>query len=234
LNQNRIQCSSTCCTLTLFHENIVDKPQGPTCKFEHQPNESFTMPSTLSFTAPRMDLQQAADEYNSLSKEEKDLAWRDLYGKEKLNPDEETEEMISSRLSEMYDALQVIPERSKISYSRALQICPDYVNDRDFLVMFLRADCFDAKKAALRLVKYWNAKEDAFGSHRAFRKITLADMDEADFDTFRSGGYMPLPNRDKVRSSNCSCGVFADRFSGKLLRYVSVIFCDKKSRCALL
>jgi hypothetical protein len=181
-----------------------------------------------------MDLQQAADEYNSLSKEEKDLAWRDLYGKEKLNPDEETEEMISSRLSEMYDALQVIPERSKISYSRALQICPDYVNDRDFLVMFLRADCFDAKKAALRLVKYWNAKEDAFGSHRAFRKITLADMDEADFDTFRSGGYMPLPNRDKVRSSNCSCGVFADRFSGKLLRYVSVIFCDKKSRCALL
>lgn len=158
------------------------------------------MPSSLSVTAPRMNLEQAANEYNNLSKEEKDRAWRDLYGKEPLNPDEETEELISSRLFDMYHALQSMPEDSKRSYNRALQICPEYVNHREFLLMFLRADYFDASKAALRLVKYWQAKEDAFGSHRAFRKITLADMDDADLETIRSGGYIPLPNYDKVRS----------------------------------
>jgi hypothetical protein len=147
-----------------------------------------------------MNLEEVASEYDNLSKEEKDRAYRDLYGKEPLLI-EETEEFISSRLSELHHALQSIPDDSKHSYHRALQLCPDYVNDREFLLLFLRADYFDVNKAALRLVKYWTAKEDAFGSNRTFHKLTLADMDYADLETIRTGGYIPIPKYDKVRST---------------------------------
>lgn len=43
---------------------------------------------------------------------------------------------------------------------------------------------------------YWKSKLKIFGEEKAFRKITLADVDGDDLASLRAGSYMALPNRD--------------------------------------
>ena len=110
----------------------------------HKSTHCSTVPfrgGTASFTAPRVDEAKAEKEKKSLTKEEKDAAFRDLYGLE--SPSEEDPAVIDAQLLELDEALGAI--KNNTYWNNAQELCPDIANDRDFRLRFLRSDDYDAK-----------------------------------------------------------------------------------------
>jgi hypothetical protein len=96
----------------------------------------------LSITAPRMDEAEYRAEKDNLTSEERELAERDLYGKDRELP-EETPAFLAQIYSELRVEMDSI--RDKAAYLRAVEVCPEYAQDKAFALLFLRADYFDVK-----------------------------------------------------------------------------------------
>jgi len=72
-----------------------------------------------------------------------------------------------------------------------------YVNNRDFRLRFLRSENFDAKKAAIRLMKFMNLVLEFFGAFALFRPIKLADFKRSELKVLQTGWLQVLPFRDR-------------------------------------
>lgn len=94
-------------------------------------------------TAPRITLEEVRAEIAQLSPEEQQAAHADLYGEE-VEQRPETEDFVQIKLDEFHHELEQIQDK-RTAYDTAVEKCPDYVKDRDFELIFLRADSFDAK-----------------------------------------------------------------------------------------
>jgi hypothetical protein len=77
---------------------------------------------------------------------------------------------------------------SVLHHDRLMQMSPEYVQNPNFRIMFLRAEHFDAKLAAERLVRFFELKKRLFGRDRLVKDITLEDLDEDDMETLETGG----------------------------------------------
>ena len=64
--------------------------------------------------------------------------------------------------------------------------------------MFLRADEFDSKKAAKRLVNFMEAKKKHFGEQTLTRSLYLSDLDQDDREALKSGVMQILSVRDRA------------------------------------
>eukprot|EP00541_Cyclophora_tenuis_P017470 CAMPEP_0116564582 /NCGR_PEP_ID=MMETSP0397-20121206/13383_1 /TAXON_ID=216820 /ORGANISM="Cyclophora tenuis, Strain ECT3854" /LENGTH=314 /DNA_ID=CAMNT_0004091181 /DNA_START=84 /DNA_END=1028 /DNA_ORIENTATION=- len=148
-----------------------------------------------SFTAPRVGRDQAAKELEALSESERQDVIRDLYGLEAAT--EEDPKIIEQQLKELDEALEALPEWKKEHFERAQELCPEIANDPAFRLRFLRAERYDAEKAAQRTLKYWKFKEEIFGKDRAYRKLVLKDYTEDDLATARNHGLWLLPKPDQ-------------------------------------
>jgi len=81
------------------------------------------------------------------------------------------------------------------------------LDDRDFLLKFLRAERFDVVKASVRLLNYLVEKEKLFGSDKLLKAIQLSDLDPDTMTTLRSGYFQILPGRDAAgRAIICGFG----------------------------
>jgi hypothetical protein len=149
---------------------------------------------SFSASAPRLTPDQLNVEIVSLPLRERERHVRDLYGKDL--PIEETEEQLVASTVQLRHAMQRLPVSHKQRYLVALERCPEYANDPDFLLMFLRCEEFDVQKAAERMGCYWDKKVELFGEDRAFRPLTLADFDDEDSEALRLGGTRYLPIKD--------------------------------------
>jgi hypothetical protein len=108
---------------------------------------------------------------------------------------EETPELIDQRLHLLEEEIQLIKKRT--SYDRALFLSPKYVLDRDFRIMFLRSELFDARKAANRLVRFFESKKELWGDDKLARPITLDDFDEDGLAFLKHGAIQVLPEKDQ-------------------------------------
>jgi hypothetical protein len=84
----------------------------------------------------------------------------------------------------------------KPAYNYAVQQSRGYA--QSLRLMFLRADRFDVRKAAIRLVTFFEAKLQLFGSEVLCRRIQQSDLDYEDMISLRSGCFQLLPIRDKA------------------------------------
>ena len=109
---------------------------------------------------------------------------------------EETPELIERCLFDLETGIQNIPK--KAAYDQAKATAPECVSCRKFRLMFLRAERFDAKNAAVRLVKYFEGKLKLFGPDKLTKIITMEDLDEDDLATLNSGYLQLLPERDRA------------------------------------
>lgn len=69
------------------------------------------------------------------------------------------------------DSISHQMEMSRVSvagYRQALNRCPNIVNGREHRLLFLRAELFDTKAAAVRLLLYWTNLISLFGEEYAF------------------------------------------------------------------
>jgi hypothetical protein len=149
---------------------------------------------------PRRGVREPADmdkvlaqEVQNLSLQKRNRVYEEVHGV--AEPLEEDLEFVEQRLSE-FD-LQLSTLRNKPAYEFALQQSPEYVNDRNFRLMFLRSTEFDAHKAAQKLVNHFEFKLELFGQEKLARKITLDDLNEKDLIYLRSGAIQILPSTDR-------------------------------------
>ena len=83
------------------------------------------------------------------------------------------------------------------AYLAARALNPDYVGNRDFRLLFLRTDRFDAQKAALRMVRHFQIKLDLFGRDKLGQEITQDDLNKEDMEALNDGACQLLSTRDR-------------------------------------
>mmetsp|Transcript_31711 Transcript_31711/g.76755 ORF Transcript_31711/g.76755 Transcript_31711/m.76755 type:complete len:347 (-) Transcript_31711:30-1070(-) len=73
---------------------------------------------------------------------------------------------------------------------------PGYVNARVFQVMFLRGNRYDAEAAANQMLRFFEVKNQLFGTEKLVKDITLDDLDEGDIACLKTG-RIQLAGKDR-------------------------------------
>ena len=139
-----------------------------------------------------------AKEMNELSVTEREKVLDDIHGVASIQ--EETPASILQSLREIDLALGVLPKIKRKALDRALFFKPGLLDDEHsdkFKLMFLRADSYDAPKAAKRLAKHFEEKLELFGEGKLTKPITLDDLEEEDLENLGFVGCAILPHKDQ-------------------------------------
>lgn len=125
-----------------------------------------------------------ARELNSLSLPERNRAVESLHGVDEVV--KETPQFLAAKLREFQSALDLlllqgweqrnITFTNHYAYEKARQQSETYVRSREFRLMFLRAESFDAKQAARRMLIYLEEKLSRFGPESLTRPLTMMDL----------------------------------------------------------
>ena len=111
----------------------------------------------------------------------------------------ELDRIISSSASGEVEVVEGRKEEDyKHAYQKTRQLEKTYVNDRDFHLKFLRADLFDAKKAADRLVVHLDFLLMLFGPRALEERLQASFFNtKEEAAALRSGNVQILPFRDR-------------------------------------
>jgi hypothetical protein len=137
-------------------------------------------------TAVFTDTDLAA-ELNALSAQERQALEEDIHGV--ADRIEETEEFFQSILSQMREALDLIPSNLRQAWDRAVFLRPSLATDRQLHLVYLRALRFDAARAGASLVAYFEKKLKYFGEELLIQRITWQDLTEQEQQMVRTGHY---------------------------------------------
>jgi hypothetical protein len=138
--------------------------------------------------------KRLAATFGELSLEEREEALHDIHGVGRVV--EETPELVATSLEKLANEVQLIQDKS--AYETAVSQSPDFVSNREFQMKFLRAERFDVRKAAQRMVYHFVKKLELFGGDALSRDIGLSDLQEDGVDGLRSGFMRILPFRDQA------------------------------------
>lgn len=132
------------------------------------------------------------EQMTRLSFQEKKKADEDLH----CLPDEieESIEMIDTCLEELEIEVQV---QRNFAYDIAARQNKEFVEDRDFRLMFLRADMFNARSATKRLMKFLQQKLTYFGEEKLTKEIEWSDLTEGDIEVLESGRWHVQADNDR-------------------------------------
>lgn len=129
-----------------------------------------------------------AKEMTDLSMQEREKAENDVHGIG--NEGEENPLQVQTGLLQLEHHLDYMKKGTV--YEEAENQDYNYVSNRKFRLMFLRADRYNPKEAAERMIRFFDLKKSLFGTEKLVKDITMDDLDEDDMETLRSG-YMQLP-----------------------------------------
>ena len=139
---------------------------------------------------------QIAKELAALSTEERTQLYEGIHGVDPII--EETPEFVEGLLLELDEEINALLSLGgHESYKMARTENPGYVEDPKFRLQFLRADYFDAKKAARRLLEFMYWKLKLFGRQCLSRRILLEDLNDETRRVIQSGLHQILPCRDR-------------------------------------
>jgi hypothetical protein len=132
-----------------------------------------------------------ARELHRLLPQAQSKVFEDLVGISQKHP----EDNVLKRIEELQLA---ISQRSsnREAYDVAVGMSPEYVSSQ--LLSFLRADEFNTKAAARRLMSHFQKKLELFGLDRLVKDISLEDLDEDDMEALSCGGIQYLPSEDRA------------------------------------
>jgi hypothetical protein len=106
---------------------------------------------------------------------------------------EEPPEVLAAKLSEMDQAIARIP--IKTAYLFAMSLSNKYVSS--LRLQFLRAEDYDPKNAAERMVRYFDTKCEIFGKDKLVKDVDLGDLSADDMTALQSGFMMLLDDKDR-------------------------------------
>jgi hypothetical protein len=149
-----------------------------------------------------------AHELNRMSFQEREGISEEIHGVHSMAV-KETPDFVHEKLMALEQALQKIPDQDKGAYSKAMQLQSPYViNVVQLRLPILRAEVFDVKKAALRMVKFLDLAYDLCGEDGLMRPMNLSDFSTEDMRFLRQGFFQMLGSRD--RTGRRVMGHFAD------------------------
>lgn len=143
---------------------------------------------------PDVSSALVASEMTKLSLKERTTAIEDVHGVRAIE-EEPSPEAIASLTARVTELLA--KRRHKPAYAKALFLCPGYVNDPGFILMFLRSSQFDVFHAAKCILVHFEEKLKLFGVEKLGRKITFDDLNEDDKAALLSGSQHVLPKKDR-------------------------------------
>ena len=130
----------------------------------------------------------------NMSQEERARILEDVHG---VSDDvDETPEMVSRNLANFDQEINHLMQ-SNDALRLAMARDPQFVQNQDFRLQFLRADSFDAKAAAQRFDRHFKMKLQLFGEEKLTKDIVQDDLDEDTMEYLYSGRFQNLPLRDK-------------------------------------
>ena len=137
--------------------------------------------------------RMVAKEMTRLSMKERESAENDVHGigVSSINEDPLS---LESHLLSLNASLQGL--KAGTAYEMAEQMSLDYVLDRNFRLLFIRACRYDLKEAAERMIRFFDLKRELFGKEKLVEDITLKDLSLDDMETMRSGYMQVSPYKD--------------------------------------
>jgi hypothetical protein len=140
------------------------------------------------------------EELNQLSLIDREKVMEEIHGvhsgKAKLA---EEESRIITSLEEVQNQLDTIrDERLKEGYNEATRLESSYILDRAFRLMFIRAEQYDCRKAAVRILHFLNYIREGFGDSVLTRPIQWTDLGPVLVSILEEGSFQVLPARDSV------------------------------------
>eukprot|EP00980_Cylindrotheca_fusiformis_P030810 scaffold25454_cov127-Cylindrotheca_fusiformis.AAC.1 len=133
-----------------------------------------------------------AEELSKLTLQEREKAYEDVHGVSNLV--EESPELIEKCLLELQCQLDL--NENSFAYNLAKRLSEKYVSNQKLQLQFLRATLFDPKRAALRMVRYFDMKLELFGAENLAKTISFEDLGEDAMNAVRQGPIQVLPSRD--------------------------------------
>ena len=136
-----------------------------------------------------------------LSFEDRNTIMEEIHGVTCLAPNE-TPELLQTAFRSLDDELNTIAEKPAFTLAQQqTSVVADvpycYVNTTEFRLRFLRAELFQTKKAAERMVKYLALLYETFGLVALRRPIRFSDLTKVEHEFLRGGDYQLLPYRDR-------------------------------------
>jgi hypothetical protein len=151
-----------------------------------------------------------AEELKQLSFQDRTHILEEMHGCRSMAK-EETPQIIEEGLTRLEMEIQKIPDNRKTAYNGGVVLGSTFVFHRDVRLKFLRAELFDARKAAHRLIQYLDIAVDHFGIQAAMRPIMLADLTPTEQVVLSLGEVQLLPSRDRMgRRIALSVGAYGD------------------------
>jgi hypothetical protein len=140
-----------------------------------------------------------AKEMNQLSVEEREKVLEDVHGIARAV--DEPLDYVKNSLVLLEQELSKI--RNKVAFDLAKSQSKEYVSSEKLRLMFLRAESFDANKAASRMVRFFDEKYELFGAKKLTKDIEQADLDPDDIAALERGFYQVLPEKDCAGRKVC-------------------------------
>lgn len=151
----------------------------------------------------RPDVSEAdellAKEMNELSVTERERVLEEVHGVAEVM--QETPVFVSQKLAKLDQEVSNI--RKRTAYDRALFLSTRHVRDPKLRLMFLRAEYFDARKAAKRMVLYFESKQVLWGDTKLVKTITLDDFDEEDMRSLEARSIQNPVVKDEAGRTLC-------------------------------
>jgi hypothetical protein len=189
--------------------NLPDAPPPPL----KDPSLSTPFPSTSTavpffyHTCPQFHQDDLDKERAGLSETERHAIFEDIAG---IAPvPREPPDFVQQRLREFHMALDAIPLEQKKSYVAAVERqSTEFVFEEEAPPLaFLRAELFDAVKAAQRFVDYWSMRHTIFGDDWAFRSMMVRSGSKRK----KESGEPPEHDFDDDDDDDCGCMTDVDR-----------------------
>lgn len=155
--------------------------------------------------------ERISEEHHKLSYNERNMICEEIHGVA-CHAREESPDLLRSSLALLSLELEDLVQLDKLDkkndntspflstgfqLSRHSATAGTYVNNPEFQLRFLRSENFDARKAAIRLMKFMNFVMEIFGVHALFRPIKLTDFKRQDLKVLQTGWLQVLPFRDR-------------------------------------
>lgn len=186
----------------------ADASQANSRTIDEAELEALTGLTALKIAAlPKFTPEQEESERAAMTDEERAAALSDIFGKynavsspmNKRTKRDLDPASIEFLTKQMRMELETIPLEQKEALVEAQAKCfsREYEFSDERLLQFLRCAGMDARLGAQRLVMYWQARKDIFGSEKFLQRMTLSEALQDDLEAIEEGVLSCLPFRDE-------------------------------------
>ena len=113
---------------------------------------------------------------------------------------EETPQSVASSIHALQKEIDALPAINREAYEESLLMDSQYFLQPEVQLKFLRAEKFNAKRAAVRLTKNATILLKHFGPIALQRALRLSDLGKKEQELLRLGHDQILPSRDRAVS----------------------------------